>query len=646
MNPRLMTGPQTAGKPDERELRLQSVPRPRFRRRFLRGVWLLVAVQLILGTCALLALQGPWRTEGRLDSVRTIASLAAEQFSRDRLLAPNPIAQRRLDALVDAPGVWCAAILDAGDRQVMSSGPYDTVAPLLSAGPPGSAPSQASAPAVEGVLDHGRTVIVSTPIGTDGARRLVLGVVDQGAARAILDGGAALGAGFIGTVILVIPLLVGRFGRAIGALSELHRSIRRLAAGAPPEPMVPKGEDEFDYLAIAFNSMAVDVTASQRKLREANAHLEERVAARTADLEAAKDELEVSNHKLAQVTDTALRFTDDVAHEFRTPLAVILEFASLVSDSLPKEGSDEQTEHLGFITDAARDLSNLVDDFLDTSRLRAGKLPVHRARYSVSELLDSAWTMLEVKAASRKVRLRRDIPAEVPAVLADLDKVRRVLINLAVNAIKFSSPGGEVVIQAEVIGDDEVAIRVIDHGPGMSPEEVESLFTRFQQTSSGERATAKGFGLGLSITAELVAICLGRMSVASVPGKGSTFTFTLPTARVQSVLRRYLANPPEGEGNQRFGAALVRCAGPAVVDPGDRVADLLRPRDLCIPCDDGESHLVVMVSEDVHDWARSAESQEDAAGLTVEVIGSWEWGGVSSAEISRLAVEKGVVNCG
>jgi len=159
-------------------------------------------------------------------------------------------------------------------------------------------------------------------------------------------------------------------------------------------------------------------------------------------LKIANGELEQQNTALTELTETAHRFVNDVAHEFRTPLTVIKEFASIMADGLGGEITEKQTEFLGHIIASSRDLAHLIDDFLDSSKLKARSLRVDRQRHSVTDILDAVRPMLRCRAASRRIQITEDIDPECLEVFADAEKAGRVLINLTVNAIKFA-PHGE-----------------------------------------------------------------------------------------------------------------------------------------------------------------------------------------------------------
>lgn len=633
------------------DLALSTLPPPRLGRRLCRLFMAVVFVQAVLGAIALILLQA--RTGDPAGPPQTIANLLGERLAGHVLHPGNPLARKALDSVASTEGVRFALILDSGNRVVVSSGDLDSMPPNLRI-PEGGELDALAASGLGRETSLGTSTVLVAPIGGSGdTNRLVIGLADRSASRALLVGSVALASGLLGTLVIFAPVALARVRRSTGELRDLHKAIRRLAKGIPPDPIGLRGDNEVAYLGIAFNSMAADILAAQRALRDANALLEQRVVVRTEELRRANEALERNNVRLAEVTQTALRFTDDVAHEFRTPLAVILEFASIIDDGLAGGVTPEQSEHLGFIMDAARDLSNLVDDFLDTSRLRAGRLPVHRQRHSVEAVLDSAWKILEVKAADRKIILRRTIAPGLPEVFADLDKVRRILINLAVNAIKFSRTGQEVHVEA--LGTEGgVAFRVIDHGPGMSEADVARLFERFRQTSTGARGDSKGFGLGLSITAELVALNLGAISVESTVGAGSVFTFTLPAFDELSILRHCVQRARERDPEARMGALLVSSPGEAWdgVQLRDHIADITQPRDVQVPCDGGRAVLLVGLTDDIEAWReRILASEEDSTAaegppqVEVDVLGTWSLHQVTAEDLAALATAKGA-HCG
>lgn len=251
--------------------------------------------------------------------------------------------------------------------------------------------------------------------------------------------------------------------------------------------------------------------------------------------------LDQKNARLAQLYETAHQFVDNVSHDFRTPLTVIKEYVSIIRDGLAGQVTEQQRQYLAIVNDRADDLAIMVDDMLDVSKFEAGLLRVWRQETSVSDILGHVRPVLERKAAVKEVTLEISLDEDLPVVYCDPEKVGRVIINLAANAIKFCKKGGSVRVWARRgTNQPEITIGITDDGPGISPENLKRIFKRFHQAEGATPSSAKGFGLGLSIAKDLVALNLGKIDVESEPGKGSTFSFSVPVSNPQELAARYL----------------------------------------------------------------------------------------------------------
>ncbi|HEY4234729.1 MAG TPA: response regulator [Lacipirellulaceae bacterium] len=308
-------------------------------------------------------------------------------------------------------------------------------------------------------------------------------------------------------------------------------------------------------------------------------------------LKASNDLLAQKNARLAELYETAQQFVENVSHEFRTPLTVIREFTSIIQDGLDGPVTPKQFEHLGKVLHRTDDLALMVDDMLDISKLEAGLLGVWRRPCNIGETLDAVRALLKSRADSKQIQLSVSLPEALPDVFCDEEKARRVLTNLTVNALKFTPDGGTVKLWAKIgKGEAEVIVGVTDTGPGISPENLAIIFERFQQVDQGLKSSTKGFGLGLNIAKELVALNLGRIDVASTIAAGSTFSFTLPINDIPSVFERYLdrmsAAPRAGETVGLFTAsadssldASVRPLVDEFLQRSVRAYDLVMQRD-------------------------------------------------------------------
>lgn len=363
-------------------------------------------------------------------------------------------------------------------------------------------------------------------------------------------------------------------------------------AGSPPIILMTSSGNEgvacqafraglSDYLVKSevFNNPAMLADSIRKASRRHRLEKTNRELAK--QLKTLNSELQVRNEALAALSDTAHRFVDDVAHEFRTPLAVIREFASIISDGIGGPVSERQQEFLKHINQASLDLTTLVDDFLDTSRLRARSLRVDRAPHTAAELFESVRALLQQRANSKRIRITDRVEEGTAEMFVDLEKARRIVMNLVVNAIKFAPPDSEVslVAASRVPGDIEVS--VADRGPGLSESQLSQLFQRFSRASDESRSNIKGFGLGLSISLDLARLSLGRMNVASELGKGSTFTLSVPSNDIEAILAHFVevvlkANPDSA-------VSLLRADLPQ--GGGDLEAIRQRLVNICYPFD-------------------------------------------------------------
>jgi PAS domain S-box-containing protein len=212
-----------------------------------------------------------------------------------------------------------------------------------------------------------------------------------------------------------------------------------------------------------------------------------------------------------------------VSHELRTPLTLIHGFAELlVLRDMPVERRRAAAEE---ILEASRRLARLIDDLLSVSRMESGRLVLDPRPLDLGGLVER--TLSPFRAMAARHSIRSEIPAGLPVIWGDPDKVEQILTNLVGNAIKYSPAGGEVVVSV-ACEDDEVRVSVRDQGIGMSPRDMGQLFEKFFRVDRDEVRRAGGTGLGLYITKRLVEMHGGRIWAESWTGSGSEFSFTLP----------------------------------------------------------------------------------------------------------------------
>jgi len=218
----------------------------------------------------------------------------------------------------------------------------------------------------------------------------------------------------------------------------------------------------------------------------------------------------------------------NVSHELRTPLASIKGFASTLLRTDVKWSEEEQKDFLQTIDHETNRLTRLINDLLDMSRIEGGGIKLDKRDYQIAEVLDSIGEHLS--SLTERHRLEVIVPPELPPVFVDEMRIGQVLTNLVENAVKFSAEGTLITIEAQS-ADDRVNVIVSDEGVGIPIEFQDKLFDRFYQAESIVAGKKSGTGLGLSICRGIIEAHGGRIWVASQPGEGSKFGFTLPVGK-------------------------------------------------------------------------------------------------------------------
>ena len=318
--------------------------------------------------------------------------------------------------------------------------------------------------------------------------------------------------------VLAVPLL--HVGRVIGAMN-----VRRSRAGK-------------------FSAQEVELVttfARQSAVAIENARLFREIQDTARQLE------EVSRHKS--------QFLASMSHELRTPLNAIIGFSEVLLDpnlgDLPPE---EQREFLTNILTSGKHLLRLINDVLDLSKVEAGKMELHPEAVSLADTVEGVLGTVKPLAMKKQVRVSSTLDPGLPPVWADPPRLKQILYNLLSNAIKFTPAGGRVTVTACRVDSstgqptvssrpiDQLTIPLIDRKPewlevsvadtgiGIPEKDLDRIFEEFEQVADPTRPRQEGTGLGLALVKKLVRMHGGTVRVASTPGKGSTFTFTIPAA--------------------------------------------------------------------------------------------------------------------
>ncbi|PYS53209.1 MAG: hypothetical protein DMF68_00165, partial [Acidobacteria bacterium] len=215
----------------------------------------------------------------------------------------------------------------------------------------------------------------------------------------------------------------------------------------------------------------------------------------------------------------------------RSPLTVISGVISFFTSGRLGELSPEQKNMVSMMERNTQNLIELVNDLLDASKLESGTMRLDTTSFDLRGLLDELRETMEPLAKEKEIELIETIPSDLPQVEADRAKIRRVLQNLLSNALKFTPHGGRVEFSAER-RNEGVRVSVSDTGVGISPEDIDRLFDKYEQARSRATRGEKGTGLGLYITKQLVELHGSEIKVESEVGRGSTFSFTLPVKQL------------------------------------------------------------------------------------------------------------------
>ena len=219
-------------------------------------------------------------------------------------------------------------------------------------------------------------------------------------------------------------------------------------------------------------------------------------------------------------------FIANVAHEFRTPLSALAASIELLMDQAPDFSTEEVDELLKSLHLGVHSLQTLVDNLLESASIEAGHFRVSPRPYSMDKIIQEAITAMQplIDKYGQCLTLEADEP--LPVVMADARRIVQVLVNLISNAIRYGPEMGEITLSASV-GKDQVTVQVADRGPGISVEQREMLFRRFEYPAAGAQSKV-GAGLGLSVVKAIIEAHGGRTGMDDRPGGGSIFWFTLP----------------------------------------------------------------------------------------------------------------------
>jgi len=231
--------------------------------------------------------------------------------------------------------------------------------------------------------------------------------------------------------------------------------------------------------------------------------------------------------------ETETRVLAQVSHEIRTPLNAIIGFSDMmIEEQYGSIDNDRYRQYLKDIKRSGTHVLELVNDLLDLSKVESGRMELDFEAIDLNPLIAETVALLQPQANAARIVIRTSLSNAVPKVVADTRSIRQIILNLVSNAINYSDPNGQVIISSVYEENGEVALRVKDRGPGMSPEEIEEALRPFRQIKSKSSRSVSGTGLGLPLTKALVEANRAYFELESEPGVGTIAHVQFPSQRI------------------------------------------------------------------------------------------------------------------
>jgi len=242
------------------------------------------------------------------------------------------------------------------------------------------------------------------------------------------------------------------------------------------------------------------------------------------------NEIQDKSRQLEVANKHKSEFLANMSHELRTPLNAIIGFSEALLEKMFGEMNAKQEDYLKDIHSSGRHLLSLINDILDLSKVEAGRMELELSEFHLPSALQNAMTLVRERAQTHGITLKAQVDRGLGEIRADERKLKQILLNLLSNAVKFTPDGGRIEVDVRKNGK-MVEVSVKDSGVGIAKEDQEAVFEEFRQVGRDYTSKHEGTGLGLALTRRFVELHGGKIWLKSAPGKGSTFTFTIPLNR-------------------------------------------------------------------------------------------------------------------
>jgi signal transduction histidine kinase len=328
----------------------------------------------------------------------------------------------------------------------------------------------------------------------------------------------------------IAGMLVSADRRRVGEIGLIDA---RTGEAMPVEAIAGKVLSETGELTAVVTILhdrreALEKAQLYEELKQASGELERRIQAATADIAQQNELLRRQALELEQASALKSQFLANMSHEFRTPLNAMLGYTSMLLQGVAGSLGPAARRQLQRVESNGRHLLSIINEILDISRIEAGRMPLQPSRFRIPELIGEVRAELEPIILRSKLTVTVRVERNLGPVVSDRGKVKQILLNLLGNALKFTHQGGVTIRARRDRREKALVLSVSDTGIGIAPADQGRIFEDFRQLDNSPTRAYGGTGLGLSICRRLAQMLGGRLSLESQPGRGSTFTLTLP----------------------------------------------------------------------------------------------------------------------